>query len=96
MHVVVDDSRLDGASYAGVVHHDVELAEGFDCSFNRILDLGFVCDIAVDIEGVGPAKHGGIRCMTEVVLDGGDGEQRVLQSIRRSRFATGYYVYFFL
>lgn len=58
--LVVDDSRLARVGYPRVVHHDVELAECFDGGFNGSFDLGFVCDVAVDVEGVGgAAKCGG-------------------------------------
>lgn len=70
--IIVDDSRLAGVSYASIVHHDVQLPKGFHGGYHRCLDLGFVCDITMDIEGVGRAEHGGTQCVTEVVLNVGD------------------------
>lgn len=69
MLFVVDDSGLARVDYAGIVHHDDELAKGFHSGFDCNFDLGFICDIAVDVEGVGGAEHGSAQCVTEVVLD---------------------------
>lgn len=50
---VVDDSWLGLVAYASIADHDVEFSKCGDGSVDSFLDVVFVCDVAVDVNGVG-------------------------------------------